>query len=206
MTKHAVRILFLCCLIAVAWLPDAAAQNELCKPDCQESNWGIGGSQAVILPNGCKVMVDFATRCACGANNDIGIVSMTPDPNDPRCASVKNMPLKDAVDLITLEMLKGSGFDFPPPCGELAVGECSTNWRVIKGSCWAKVYYPSPSSEYYTSCSQTACCLKPYKVCRNACGRTAEAQPWYPYGSCPGAVKPYPANPNISGECTPVCG
>lgn len=203
MTKHAVRVLALGCLIAAASLQGAAAQSELCYPDCPGSTWGIGQHQVVILPNGCKVTVDYATRCACNTYNDIGIGSMTPDPNDPDCAFLQTLPLSQAVDLITQEMLKAT-LDYPPPCrDDLAVGQCDTRWRVIKGSCWTRVSYPY---EYYYPCSQTACCLKPYEVCRNECGRTVNPLPWQPYGSCQGAQKPYPDNPSVSGPCEPVCG
>ena len=209
MMKHALRVLFLCCLVAVALLPGATAQtsSEVCYPDCPGSTWGQGDHRIVVLPNGCKVTVDYMTRCACGVWNDVFVHSITPDPGDPDCAFLQTLPLGQAVEMITQEMLEGSPFDFPPPCrDDLAVGQCSTRWRVIKGSCWTRVSYPSSNEQYYIACSQTACCLKPYQVCRTECGRTvtpSSTQP--PSGSCVGAKPPYP-NPDISGPCEPVCG
>lgn len=199
MKRHAIGALVFLCLLAAA-APAGAQSSEVCYPDCPGSTWGQASHQTVVLPNGCKLTVDYLTRCACGVWNDIFFHSVTPDPSDPDCAFLQTLPLGQVIDMVTEEFLK-SAYDIPRPCnGDIAVGQCNTTWRVVKGSCWSRVEYPY---EYYYPCSQTACCLKPYEVCRDECGRKVTPLPSAPYGSCPGAQPPFP---DLSGPCEPVCG
>ncbi|HYO13009.1 MAG TPA: hypothetical protein VE685_07440 [Thermoanaerobaculia bacterium] len=210
MKRHAIGALVLLCLFAGAASGNAQSwEDEICYPDCPGSTWGpkdfmgnpILQHQTVVLPNGCKLTVDYLTRCACNTWNDIFVHSVTPDPSDPDCAFLSSLPVGQILDIVTEEFLKGA-YDIPRPCdGDIAVGECNTTWRVVKGSCWSQI--GSPPSQYYYPCTQTACCLKPYEVCRDECGRKVTPFPSAPYGSCPGAQ---PAFPHVSGPCEPVCG
>lgn len=208
MKRHAIGALVFLCLLAAAAPGAAQTSSEFCYPDCPGSTWGpqdfmgnpILQHQTVVLPNGCKITVDYLTRCACNTWSDIFVHSVTPDPTDPDCAFLSTLPVGQVVDMVTEEFLKGA-YDIPRPCNaDIAVGQCNTTWRVVKGSCWSRIEYPY---EYYYPCTQTACCLKPYEVCRDECGRQVTPLPSTPYGSCPGAQ---PAFPELSGPCEPVCG
>ncbi|HKI03942.1 MAG TPA: hypothetical protein VKK31_18315 [Thermoanaerobaculia bacterium] len=203
MTRSLIKALALLSLIVAAPL----SAQETCLPDCQQSPWGGLQHRIVVLPNGCQITVDYFTRCACNTYNDIFVHSVSPVNGDPDCSFLTTLPISQILDMATEQLLEGSPFDFPPPCkDDLAEGQCSTRWRVVKGSCWSRIFLGpiGPGGyEYYEGCSQTVCCLKPYEVCRTNCGRTSKPLPWQSYGSCPNAVPKYP--PPVGGACEPVC-
>ena len=203
MSRHLIGAL--CLLSLCAAVPAFAQQStDTCVPDCPASTWGSLEHRTVVLPNGCQINVDYFTRCACNTWNDIFLHSVTPDPADSAdCAFLATTPMDQILAAVTEQLLNGSPFDFPAPCrDDLAVGQCATRWRIVKGSCWSRIHLSS-TYEYYQACSQTACCLKPYKVCRNQCGRTSQPLPGTVFGGCSGAISPYP--PPVGGACEPVC-
>ncbi|HEX4963547.1 MAG TPA: hypothetical protein VF173_22145 [Thermoanaerobaculia bacterium] len=197
-----IAVTFVLCGVVAAGL--ARADVELpCLPDCTATPWEVPTQEAwLTLPSGCVIQVGYAVRRkACGQFYDIGIKWMSPyNPSDPACNCLNGMPISQLLDMVTKMLLEQNPMGFPPQ----TPGQCSTNWRVIKGSCWSKqmidygggTLYPT-----YRPCSQTACCLKPYTVCLDSCGNRSSKNNAYPdYGSCPGAVPP-----PYGGACEPVC-
>ena len=78
---------------------------------------------------------------------------------------------------------------------------CTTDWRVIKGSCWFRAF-DSDTGRYSSSYCGEACCLEPFEVCFDEDGDVTcfEPQSSYPPG---GLCQPSHCEP---GACEPACG
>jgi hypothetical protein len=166
-----------------------------------ETPWEIPTQEAwLTLPSGCVVVVAYAVRRqACGQYYDLGIKWVRPyNPSDPNCNCLNGMPISQLLNMVTKMLLEQNPMGFPPQ----TPGQCSTNWRVVTGSCWSKLLFEDGGLHpTYRPCSQTACCLKPYTVCLDSCGNRSSKNNAYPdYGSCPGAVPL-----SNYGACEPVC-
>jgi hypothetical protein len=190
-------------LSALATAPAGAAPEFPCLPDCLETPWEFPTQEEwITLPSGCVLGVGYAVRrLACGRYYDLGIKWLAPyNSSNPACDCLKDMPISQILEMVTKKLLEQNPMGFPPQ----TPGECNTNWRVVKGSCWSKQLIDFGSgvpSISYRPCSETACCLKPYTVCLDKCGNRTSKNNAYPdYGSCPGAIPP-----SHGGPCEPVC-
>ncbi len=200
-------ILLVALLGALCLGSPALAQDQPCKPDCPGSNWVLPPSSYVVtLPGGCKVNVVYTTRLACGVWNDMQILAIDQImPFDESCVSYARMESKDFLALITQDVLEANPMGFPPaPPVPPATRNCSSNWRVVAGSCWMKaMHYEDPHTmeplPLWQPCHGEECCLKYYRVCVDPCGnRTVDqTSSSTPNPSCP-IIGSYP--------CTPVCG
>lgn len=199
-------LLVLALLGCLAFGVPALAQDQPCKPDCEDADWALPAqSYVVTLPGGCKVNVVYTTRFACGRYNDFQILAIDQiAPFDESCVSYARMDTKDFLALITQETLEANPMNFPPPPPKPpATQNCATNWRVVAGACWQKSmhYEYEPTMEplpLWQPCHGESCCLKYFRVCVDPCGnRTVEQTA----SDTPPTVCP------ITGgyPCTPVC-
>ena len=147
-------------LFHLAPTPAAAQNPDICKPDCDSSDFGPTRTILLQTPDGCTMRVQYVTRNACGIYNDVGIISVeliTPCgyPADPATM------LQWASDaLIESDQ---TGFGLPD------TGTCETTWRVVKGACW-EVQIDCDHDSLYVPCDTLACCLTPIEVCRDSTG------------------------------------
>ena len=185
-----------------------------CNPDCPEtpfphrSLWPY--PHYITLPGGCVVAVEYATRYACGIWHDLYIARIiTRDANDPACLAYFNSnSAAEIMAEVTRQMLLDNPMGFPPLSGNNLPDTCVSNWRVIKGSCWQKIYanFGSPENPYWQRilypCSGSVCCLDHYRVCRINGERVITSLPGSVQGDC------LPNQPYVQGgqACEPACG
>ena len=165
------------------------AQNpEICKPDCSSSEFSATQTTVVQLSNGCWARVKYAQRLACGIWNDVGIISIELLSG---CAGVDVLT---GVTLATEAILLQNPMGFPEP----DTGACVMSWRVVKGACWMdSVSWCDDQDTLLVPCVGEACCLSPYKVCRDSLGEKYVIElPSTLNGECD-TLLPF---------CIPVCG
>lgn len=163
-----------------------------CIPDCPADLFVPQPPVILTLPGGCQVLVEYATRIACGVWFDLQITKIT--PLTIGCGAFTPAQI---LNFTSLAILQANPMGFPP----YFPGECSTNWRVNKSSCWKFVdAHPSePYDGYYVPCDQNVCCLQSYKVCVDESGnRIVTKEPTPPPQPCPPQVDP-------RAECYHVC-
>ena len=167
---------------ALAQDPSGGGANGLirdlaCVPDCPEvrfvNDWSYTDMEVC---SGCAVRVKWTTRVGCG-NNDVYVEEVTSiNPNDPACMACFPGSLSVLVDQIVAKLLEVNPMGFPP----LRRGDCVTNTRVVKGTCWMR-HFPDFSSDYYNSpriqsriqacVGHENCCITNYQVCIDENGK-----------------------------------
>jgi hypothetical protein len=181
-----------------------------CIPDCPETPfppeplWDY--DVPILLPSGCRVLVQYTTRYACNRWHDLYIARITAQiSNDPICnAYFATTSAAQILADVTMQMLITNPMNFPPD----SAGECESNWRVVKGACWQKLNinwgnatYPTQHYRLYP-CEGGICCLDHFQVCINQNGvREITSLPSSIYGTC----IPQETQPHSLG-CEPVCG
>lgn len=195
-------IFFFALALATTVVTPAPGQLTPCKPDCPDTDFGPLQNYTITLPGNCQIEVTYATRLACDTWQDLYIefVKTVPMPPSPACQVYWSMSAKDLLWMVTQKMAEANpmGFTTPSP-------GCTTDWRVIKGSCWFQAFDPATgrySSSYCEELEESVCCLEPYEVCFDEFGNTTCFEP----------QSAYPANgvcdPNLQepGPCEPACG
>ena len=173
----------------ICWMAPStmSAQNpDLCKPDCDTSEFGSTQKITLILPSGCVVRVDYAIRKACETFYDLGIAKIE---------VIGNCPISDPksiLDEVTEALLNENPMNFPLP----DTNECLYSWRVVKGACWTWEL-DCDHDTVYVPCDSVACCLTPVEVCRDEFG-TIKVTPLPGYTTAP-------CDSTLVG-CEPVCG
>jgi len=130
----------------------------MCMPDCFSDNFVLQPSVILTLPGGCQVKVDYGKRLACGVWHDLQIIKIT-----PLTIGCGIFTPAQILDFTTLALIQANPMGFPPT----NPGDCNTNWRVSRASCW-KFDSEDPTGEgfgAYYPCDQNVCCLQAYRVC-----------------------------------------
>jgi hypothetical protein len=199
-------------------------------PDCPSDVWIPAMNQPantviVTLCNGAyQLEVRFRYRIACGTWYDYYIEGVGEAGSSNTLQSVLGSSCyNDDMDAFMRDVSECLLFlnpaGFPPNTN----GTCETNWRIMKGSCWATGFFfgfdgsPSPDPEnpnqgnyrnwgyrsFAFPCYPDAsnnCCLEGYTVCLDAQGNRYISQTNY---------QP-PVDPTCNSrpeyECQPVCG
>lgn len=174
-------------LLFGAFTPSFGQNPDLCKPDCEGSNFGPTQVDTLVLPGGCVVRVKYAVRIACGFWNDLGIISI--EPLTPGCGF---FTVGQLLNFTTQEMLRQNPMGFPTP----DTGTCTTQWRVVNGACW-KDSVTHDGDSVYAACDTVACCLSGYRICTDSAGQRTVTK----LGS--GSAKDCDTT---DLHCTPVCG
>lgn len=190
--------------------------NEPCLPDCENSDW-IPSYPNLALEIGiplCNttVFVRYRYRVACNTWYDYYIETIGSMNDEIRdCINNTYGNLNNFMQAVTEQLIILNPAGFPPQNN----GECETNWRVMKGSCWTLIYFadvplgPPPEtisynySEMLIPCTTNDCCLEYFTVCLDQNGNRTITQTGY----LP------PEDPDCEGEpqygpwgCQPVCG
>ena len=194
------------------------AFSKPCIPDCPETPfppWQNFAPVRIELCKGCFVEVRYSVRFACNRWYDLYIEYVTTangtrERNDPACdACFASMDAAQLLAEVTRKMLLLNPMNFPPK----NKGECEANWRVVKGSCWQKLFTdpdgdPSDGTGYqwnrihWCPTSET-CCLDYYLVCIDPDGKRKIRR--QPPPTPNGPVEPCPSS--IPGVvCVPACG
>ena len=190
-------------LVSILSLPSFGDTEQPCYPDCFDDEFGGVMYHTMTLPNGCEILVSYATRFACRQWFDVMIYRVVrTKPGDPLCDFLDNLSIGEVLELATQQLLLENPMGFPP----INRGDCEPNWRVIKGNCWSKLEIPfnptNPSTHYYPCKEPNLCCLQPYTVCIDDFGeRTVQSGGSNPLGDCDTATPPV-----NGGPCEPVCG
>lgn len=199
----------------------ANAQGAPCYPDCFQSIYqpvypAPALTQTVTLSCGMSVTVHYRTRLACGIWNDLYIESFEFNNKFEGYLCGQSMTMKEMMDNLMEQMIILNPMAFPPN----NPGDCVSNWRISKGSCWYSPFqvakegpignpnegeFPDPSwltiPGPVLPCAQTTCCLDYFRVCLLQDGITKQithnnSSP----GSCPNPI----SLPGYFG-CYPVC-
>ena len=138
--------------------------------------------------------------------HDLYIAEITAqNSNDPICNNYfSTTSAAQILADVTMQMLITNPMNFPPD----SIGECESNWRVVKGACWQKLNinwgnatYPTQHYRLYP-CQGGICCLDHFRVCMNQeRKRVITSLP----GSINGTCIPQDLQPNSLG-CEVVCG
>jgi len=205
---------------------DTNAQDpyEPCLPDCPNSYWipanNLDAYEAQIELCGTTFYIRYRYRVACGIWYDYYIETIgADDVGDIRnCIDDEYGDLNHFMQAAIEQLIILNPANFPP----LNPGDCATNWRVMKGSCFLIEYLTGgvlmskekdnkpltdPYSYYYSEfampCNSTDCCLEFFTVCIDMNGVKTITQTGY----LP------PEDPDCSGSyipggwgCQPVCG
>lgn len=150
--------------------------------------------------------VEYAWRIACGIWYDYSIerVGGMPYSCVQSLGGVDQL-LRKVSELLIIANPAG----FPP----LNKGECETNWRVLKGSCWrpdiALGVPVMPGSvadpDIFYPCSPTDCCLEHYTVCIDQNGDRIITNTGYLPPEDPECLEDAPYHDEFY-RCHPVCG
>ena len=155
----------LVCLALLA--APAPSQAQGCLPDCFGDAFGPLQNTVLTLGPGCQVQVTYSTRLACGTWHDLYIeyIQSVPTPPSSLCQGYFAMDSKDLLGLVTLEMFKDNPMGFPQ-----TVPGCTTNWRVVKGTCWFTATDPMTGRHSASYCDGSVCCLEAVELCQDECG------------------------------------
>ena len=189
-----------------------------CIPDCPETPfppWQNFEPVLLELCPGCTVEVRYSIRNACNQYHDLYFESITTtngvnQTNNPFCdACFNSMSPAMILAEVTRRMLLLNPMRFPPR----NPGECETNWRVVKGPCWQKLF-TDPDGDVNNGtgyqwnrlhwCETTeTCCIDRFVVCINEAGeRRITRQP--PASTNPPALPCPTLVPGV--YCDPACG
>lgn len=185
-----------------------SAQELACNPDCPETPFPPPTANVTItLPGGCVVKVYYSTRFACNTWHDLYIDRIeTVNANDAFCTSYFTTSSTWLImSQVTQLMLQLNPMGFPP----LNNGDpCETNWRVVKGACWQKIYFDYGTAvspyllRFMQPCPGDVCCLDEYQVCIVDGVRIANIIPGGTQGTCLPNPKFVPGGQG----CQTVCG
>lgn len=204
-------------ILSFTYSSNAVAQEPLaveiaCNPDCPDTPFPpsiLWPAEHIITlqPSGCQVSVQWCKRFACGIWYDLYIARITVvTPNDAACAAyfASTSEAQILAD-VTKQMLIDNPMQFPPDTNSLDT--CVTNWRVVKGACWQKIYTnlgTLASPNWYRRlypCLGDICCLDRYQVCIVNRKRTITQIPGGVQGTC------LPTPPIQGGQgCANTCG
>lgn len=189
---------------------DIQAQGPPCYPDCHNSIYqpvypAPAWTTTITLDCGATVTVYYRTRYACNTWYDLYIESYEFNSPYEGWLCGHTMTAKEMMDDLTEKMLIQNPMNFPP----FNEGECETNYRIFKGTCWyptfeiVKVFENvSINPEAYTGsldiipapfwpCPQTTCCLDAFHVCI-VNGQKVITHFSNTPGMCPSPVPPSP--------------
>ncbi|MCB0712127.1 MAG: hypothetical protein KDD67_07340 [Ignavibacteriae bacterium] len=184
-TLAVVFVLLLSGTMLIAQTPNP----DICKPDCQGSEFSATQTIILTFPNGCVVRVKYAYRTACGTWKDLGIISV--EELTPQCSGLSTSTL---LDIVTEELFKQNPMGFPVPTG-VGGDTCYTHWRVVKGGCWTDTV-DCDGDTVHIPCGD-ACCLGSYLICaHDSVVISVNPTGFYVEGECD-TLDPY---------CEPVCG
>jgi hypothetical protein len=143
-------------LVNAAMEPAAVPMEpQICTPDCPFDNWtGELTSPILTLPNGCQIRVKYWHRKACNKWYDIQISGI--QKLNVACNSLSTAALLEQA-FVALVSATPSPFPYPPT----SEGECSTDWRAVKASCFTY----DDQTGWLTPCANFNCCLTSYRVC-----------------------------------------
>jgi hypothetical protein len=202
---------------------DTNAQDpyEPCLPDCPNSNWSppmnLPASQVTIFLCGKEFTVRYRTRHACGIWWDyyIEVVGTDNLGDISNCIDDEYGDLNSFLQAATEQLMIVNPGNYPPHL----IGECATNWRVMKGSCFMLESltggvllskdkdnktltdpYSYHYSEFALPCNSTDCCLEFFTVCIDMNEERTITQTGYLPPEDPDCI-------SAGGwGCEPVCG
>ncbi len=163
------------------------AETMLCIPDCPQDFFDTNVPPITTTLGSCTITIYWGHRTACSTYHDIIILAIQISGN---CTSYTERQL---MDLAALTVMRSdyvrNVLGWPGP---MYPGDCVTNWRVNKFSCWR--YYTDWSNtspiERLVACDNdptVPCCLTYYKICMDYLGReiiTIEDE-YAPSETCP---------------------
>lgn len=184
--KH-LRTICATLLLGLLCATGARAQNpDLCKPDCDSSEFGATLTKVIEIPGGCTVLVKYAVRNACNIYYDVGIISIQ------KLEGCGGIDVVSGVEAATIALLQENPMGFPLP----DTGQCLTSWRVVRGACW-KDSIDFCDNTLWAPCYGEACCLAPYRICRDSSGTLSVNKTGsITYGECD----------TLDLQCHPICG
>lgn len=191
-TLRCIALVFVLCASFTSLSTKVSAQPALCVPDCPADLFIPQPPVILTISGGCQVLVEYATRVACGVWYDLQITKITPITIGCGIHTPAQI-----LNLTTLALMQANPMGFPP----VNPGDCNTNWRVSRASCWKfKAANPEdPFGGSYVPCDQNVCCLQAYRVCLDDSGnRIITHIPTPPPGPCPAQTDP-------SAVCYHVC-
>lgn len=200
------------------------AQDGPCLPDCEDSQWiPAHPNDAFEIPItlcGKEFFIRYRHRIACDIWYDYYIEEIGSYENGAvrDCINNEYNSLNNFVRAAVELLITINPAAFPPAPGS---GDCETNWRVLKGSCWEVTFYTggigSPElqsetenlvnsygyAEFAEPCTTNDCCLEYFTVCDDGAGNRDITQTGYlppEDPECEGLIG------NDTWDCQPVCG
>ncbi len=218
------KALLLAFVLGLTSLPATYGQTmqDACLPDCFNDPFQGPFNITLEICPGKYFEVEYGFRIACGIWYDYYIGDqITPGPGTNstdfyNCInSVGGM--NEFLRLVSEQLIIANPAAFPP----VNPGDCATNWRVLKGSCWRgdvilgvgktsgqTTYTSGPNYiDIIWPCTTTDCCLERFTVCLDQSGNkditnTGYLPPEFP--DCDGQNDPWSIGTIF--ECIPVCG
>jgi len=167
--------------------------DELCKPDCPESDWvGVGGGEDPwnityeIPGTTCEIKVVFYSREACGYQ-DIQIIDYDLVSTDSNATDCSQLYTDSEIYSMTVAAIAGEnpmGFE-PVLAGDDVNNKiCDSFWRATQSSCWIEWIIYTDNSGYGNADGswsppnslwkihvkrepcQADCCMRKFQVCR----------------------------------------
>jgi hypothetical protein len=152
-------------LLTVA-ISDMRAIPMDCVPDCPEDQFNYNCPVFTTTFGTCTIRIYWGYRIACEQYYDI-IITGIDYWGDCAFLSENDMLSFAAIYIMKSDFVRNTntGLGWPVPQGP---GDCVTNWRVNKWSCWR--HQPIPFAEYdrLVACNNedpAPCCLTWYKIC-----------------------------------------
>ncbi len=159
-----------------------------CYPDCEQSIWmpvPPAPAYSTTVNINCAadggtmpVFVYYRNRYACNTWYDIYIERVEFFSPEACYECGHRMSLDEIMEAVMIKLIINNPMNYPP----FDEGDCISNWRILKGSCWASGVpiekepggeplqykphgdWPQPIHPIYP-CHFTICCLDYYEVC-----------------------------------------
>jgi len=162
------KICVLIVMLLTIAISDLRADNMDCVPDCPEDQFNYNCPVFTTTFGTCTIRIYWGYRIACGVYHDI-IITGIDYWGDCTFLSENDMLSFAALYIMESSFVTGAkpaGLGWPQPQGP---GDCVTNWRVNKWSCWRRHINTTEGYESLVACNNTQdpipCCLTWYKIC-----------------------------------------
>jgi hypothetical protein len=210
---------------AFSFTAQAQFMQDACLPDCTNDQF-MGPFQITLeICPGEFYEVEYGYRIACGIwfdyyiGNSITPALGTGTTNTDFYNCVTSLGgYNGFLREVTEKLIIANPAAFPPN----SPGDCATNWRVLKGSCWrgvidfgdpgaggvAQSFSSGPTFiDIIQPCVTNDCCLERFTVCMDQSGNSSVTNTGYlppQFPTCNGQNDPWSIGTIF--ECTPVCG
>lgn len=180
-------------LLFVFAISNMKSEDMDCIPDCPDDQFNYNCPVFTTTFGNCTMRIYWGYRLACGVYHDIIITGID------YWGDCSLLSERDMLDFAALYIMKSNFVRDPAPAGlgwpyPSGPGDCVTNWRVNKWSCWRQHIMATEEYSRIVACNNdplVPCCLTWYKICLDNIGREIitiedETAPSEPCPTAPG--------------------